>query len=481
MNIFYSDSDDEEIEEGDQEEFSEDAIEPNASLLGREISKDIDGVRELMLQEVAKFAELTCLSGATALLLLQHFGWNAQTAQEEYFLHSSDLFRVLNLDESTVEQESKVVLSTTMECMICGDTEEHGTTRGIETCQHFFCSQCWRDEIKYKMERGEELFDVRCMGKCNELISTLNLLTLCGFATTDKEGREITEYIATQYANQSSHFSRCINSPACPGFVYLPIKHRPAPTVHCEFCRAEFCFICRRTTHAPASCTEVQRWEEQMDHDSASTSCVITTTKGCPKCHRRIEKNKGCLHMTCQSPCFYQFCWNCLGPWGENHDNFRCNNTEDLFAEKTNVSETQKGFLTLFLGYNQHRVKMIEEEVRIDQLCLRISDFTAKLTNHGVLMTPYALEQLLQSAKTVLQKSRVTLMYSYVKQWFTQKERERNLLYHWMNSLENATLKLSLLLNADGETALATFPKNIEASINAVTAWIFTILDDTSV
>lgn len=479
MNIFYGDSGSEESEENEKI-FQEDGMEANVSLIGREESKDIDGVREIMLHELRSFSSITCLSEAAALVILRHFGWNSQTAQEEYFFNSSALFRELKLDESTVGEENIVVFSSSSECMICGDNEK-GTIRGLGRCQHFFCSQCWRDEIQYKMERGEELFDVRCMGRCSELASTSNLLSLCGFASADKELRSINCYIATQYANQSSHFSRCINSPTCSGFVYLPVKHLPAPTVHCDFCKAEFCFICRRTQHAPASCTEVQRWEQQMDHDSASTSCVITTTKGCPKCHRRIEKNKGCLHMTCQSPCFYQFCWNCLGPWGENHDNFRCSNTEDLFAEKTSFREAQKDFLTLFLGYNHHQVKIREEEVRIEQMCLRISDFTAKLAHHGILLTPFAVEHLLLSARSVLYKARITLMYSYVKQWFTPKERERHLLYHRMNSLENATLKLSLLMSTDGESTLATFSKDIETAITAVNAWVFTILDDNSV
>lgn len=479
MNLLYSDSDD--IEENEEESFPQDDIEPDASLLGREQSKDIDGVREIMLRGVSDFAELSCLSKTMALILLRHFDWSAQTAQEEYFLNSSELLAALKQDESSAAREGTVVLSSSSQCMICGDTEEDGTTRGLEACQHFFCSQCWRDEVDYKMEKGEELFDVRCMGKCNELISNQNLFSLCGFAASDREVKEIIRYITAQYANQSSHFSRCINSPACPGYVYLPIKHIPAPTAHCDFCNADFCFICRRTRHTPASCTEVQRWEEQIDHDSASTSCVFTTTKGCPKCHRRVEKNKGCLHMTCQSPCFYQFCWNCLGPWEENHDNFRCDHAEDLYAQKTGFSESQKDFLTLFHGYNQHKVKIREEEVRIEQICLRISDFTAKLANHGVLMTPYAVAHLLQSAKSVLCKSRTTLMYSYVKQWFTKNERERNLLYHRMNLLENVTLKLSVLMNPDSEMALATFQKEVEGAMNAVNAWVFTILDDASV
>jgi len=239
----------------------------------------------------------------------------------------------LDLDPLTCSRENGFVSSTSDECIVCGGAEEDGQTFALASCGHFFCSQCWQDDVGFKLEKGEEIFDVRCMEKCRELVDLNVLSSLCRFPRDPDGGDKLLRYAATQFANQSPHFARCINSPSCSGFVYLPKKDHPAPSVTCGFCNEEFCFICRRSRHTPATCSEVQRWEAQIDHDSASTSCVISTTKGCPKCHRRIEKNKGCLHMTCRNPCGYEFCWNCLGPW-ENHDNFRCVKPEDWFRSR---------------------------------------------------------------------------------------------------------------------------------------------------
>jgi ariadne-1 len=39
----------------------------------------------------------------------------------------------------------------------------------------------------------------------------------------------------------------------------------------------------------------------------------MRNTRKCPKCHRFIEKNGGCNHMTCL--CSHEICWKCGGDW----------------------------------------------------------------------------------------------------------------------------------------------------------------------
>lgn len=69
----------------------------------------------------------------------------------------------------------------------------------------------------------------------------------------------------------------------------------------CSLCATSFCAACDMPPHAPATCEMVAAWEEKGGYletgkaeDVEARKLKHLTTKPCPRCGVRIEKNGGC-------------------------------------------------------------------------------------------------------------------------------------------------------------------------------------------
>jgi hypothetical protein len=91
------------------------------------------------------------------------------------------------------------------------------------------------------------------------------------------------------------------------------------PRLHCTSCGRHTCFNHERD-HPGLSCDEVDAAEEADAQRSSALLAASTVydykgvTKDCPQCSATIEKDGGCLHMTCVV-CQHEFFWCCLRPY----------------------------------------------------------------------------------------------------------------------------------------------------------------------
>ena len=100
-------------------------------------------------------------------------------------------------------------------------------------------------------------------------------------------------------------------------------------------CGNDFCFKCLKKAHRPITCELLQKWYDKIQGGEDDNSLWIKlNTKPCPKCKIHIQKNQGCMHMTC-SQCRYEFCWLCMGDYKKHSAETGkglCNSFDDVIA-----------------------------------------------------------------------------------------------------------------------------------------------------
>lgn len=92
----------------------------------------------------------------------------------------------------------------------------------------------------------------------------------------------------------------CKNPRGCSGIV-LMADDADVREVTCALCSTKFCATCDIPPHAPATCEMAAQWEQRggyietgKQEDVLARTLKHLTTKPCPKCGVRIEKNGGC-------------------------------------------------------------------------------------------------------------------------------------------------------------------------------------------
>ncbi|KAF9597981.1 hypothetical protein IFM89_023466 [Coptis chinensis] len=82
----------------------------------------------------------------------------------------------------------------------------------------------------------------------------------------------------------------------------------------------------------------VTKWILKNSDESENINWILANSKACPECKRPIQKNDGCMHMTCRPPCRHAFCWLCLAPWTKHGYDGPCNR----YNEKEKKDGTEK-------------------------------------------------------------------------------------------------------------------------------------------
>lgn len=347
--------DDDEEDYGFVENASDDDSEENTSISRRPQSNYTILSEEDILQRqkeaIASVSTVLSISTVEAGILLRHFKWSVSKVNDEWFANEEKVRAEVGLLEKpvvVVRQFEKELL-----CGICFDFFPRSRMKAA-ACGHHFCNACWIGYIHTSVNDGPGCLTLRCPDpSCSAAVGEDMVLSL----VSDEDRTKYTRYLLRSYVEDNRKTKWC-PAPGCEYGVDFVMGSGPFD-VTCK-CTHNFCWNCCEEAHRPVDCETVEKWILKNSAESENMNWILANSKPCPKCKRPIEKNQGCMHITCTPPCKFEFCWLCLGAWSEHGERtggfYACNRyetakQEGVYDESERRREMAKNSLERYTHY----------------------------------------------------------------------------------------------------------------------------------
>ncbi|KAH9624714.1 hypothetical protein KSS87_015613 [Heliosperma pusillum] len=279
-----------------------DILQKNYSVL-----KESD-IKQRQEESISHVSAVLSLPRVAASTLLCHYKWNVSHLHDEWF---ADEGRVRN----AVGLLSKPIVELTnakeLTCGICFDSFALEHIRSA-FCGHPYCTTCWKGYVTTSINDGPGCLFLRCPDpSCSVAVGQDMILDLA----SDEDKKKYSKYIVRSYVEDKKKTKWC-PAPDCDNAVEFELGSN-IYDVTC-LCSHMFCWNCTEEAHRPVDCSTVAKWILKNSAEAENMNWILANSKPCPKCKRPIEKNQGCMHMTCNPPCKFDFCWLCLGAWSEH-------------------------------------------------------------------------------------------------------------------------------------------------------------------
>ncbi|KAJ6842689.1 putative E3 ubiquitin-protein ligase ARI8 isoform X1 [Iris pallida] len=327
----------------DSEDITSHRYQQNYSIL-----RDVD-IRQRQEEDTKRVSTVLSISRVAACILLRHFNWSVSKVHDEWFADEERVRRVVGLlEKPVVVQNAREVT-----CGICFDKYSREMMSSA-ACGHQFCGACWRGYIGTSISDGPGCLMLRCPDpSCGAAVGEdmINALAI----PEDKE--KYSRYLVRSYIEDNRKTKWC-PAPGCE-FAVEYVVGSGSYDVSC-YCSYSFCWNCTEEAHRPVDCETVAKWILKNSAESENMNWILANSKPCPKCKRPIEKNQGCMHITCTPPCKFEFCWLCLGAWSEHGERtggfYACNRYESakqegVYDESERRREMAKNSLERYTHY----------------------------------------------------------------------------------------------------------------------------------
>ncbi|PSS35870.1 E3 ubiquitin-protein like [Actinidia chinensis var. chinensis] len=318
----YSDDDD---DGGDYQFMDNDAEDAHDTAARRQqknysVLKETD-IRQFQEDDVTTVSTVLSISRVAASILLRHHHWSVSNVHEAWFADEDGVRKAVGLLEMPVLQFPNAKELT------CGICFESYPRDGIisAACGHPF------SYMSTSIDGGPGCLTLRCPDRsCGAAVGQdmINLLV------SDDDKEKYARYLLRSYIEDNRKTKWC-PAPGCEYAVEFVVGSG-GYDVSC-LCSYSFCWNCTEEAHRPVDCGTVVKWILKNSAESENMNWILANSKPCPKCKRPIEKNQGCMHMTCTPPCKFEFCWLCLGAWSDHGERtggfYACNRYETAKQE----------------------------------------------------------------------------------------------------------------------------------------------------
>ncbi|KAL7618110.1 hypothetical protein Lser_V15G02659 [Lactuca serriola] len=286
-----------------------------------------DDIRQRQEDDITRISSVLSISRDSACMLLRRFNWNVSNVHEAWFANEDAVRKAVGMLDNTNINPPK---AGELPCGICFESY---TLDSVSTaaCGHPFCNTCWAAYISTSINDGPGCLTLRCpIPSCGAAVG----VDMVNMLTSDEDKKKYRRYLLRSYIEDNRKTKWC-PAPGCDCAIEFDLGSG-SYDVTC-YCSYSFCWNCTEEAHRPVDCETVSKWIMKNSAESENMNWILANSKPCPKCKRPIEKNQGCMHMTCNPPCKYEFCWLCLGQWSDHGERtggfYACNRYESAKQE----------------------------------------------------------------------------------------------------------------------------------------------------
>ena len=419
-------------------------VEYNEIMEGNYEFLTMDEMEKEREKKIEEFIQYSNLSKSKAELVLMNNNWNIDILMNDWYDKQEKIMEISGIAQTKLSKEQLEKYFKTHKiknnfCLVCEMEIEPGDNICLE-CNHQFCSDCFKEYLKEKVKDQLTVLATKCpMQYCNFQVPSAYFKKI--LKERPEELAIYNKCLMRNFTESNSDIKLCPN-PKCDVIVKLPGHGMIEVKCHCG---KPFCFKCLRDGHRPCDCEMMQIWENKNKSEGENAKWLIVNTKQCPNCHKYIEKNQGCNHMTCRKEaggCGYEFCWICLGEWKPHGSSwYECKkySPTELDKNKEKIRNNIKLELERFANYYE---SYQEEENSIKyakKLSSKIETYKELLEQ--VKNQPHTEVQFLDEALQTVIECHQILKNTYIFGYYMKDLKEGSLYKHHQEMLRrNADL-----------------------------------------